>query len=171
MAVMPTEQELRAFVGSNANYYLKAWRLALAGEGGASGFNVAAFFLSGLWLGYRKMYGVVLILFGIILAETVLELAFFEGVLKIQGSPPGLTALVGLIVAIVVGVCGNGWYLSRARRIIGEVRAQGLSEEGHLRALAARGGSSLGAALGLFFLIMLVVFAIDMVLAVLLGGV
>jgi hypothetical protein len=46
-----TEQEVRAFVGSNSDYYLRAWQPALAGPGRASGFNIVAFFLCGLWLG------------------------------------------------------------------------------------------------------------------------
>jgi hypothetical protein len=46
-----TEPEVRAFVGPNSDYYLRAWQPALPGPGRASGFNIAAFFLCGLWLG------------------------------------------------------------------------------------------------------------------------
>jgi hypothetical protein len=56
MTPIPTEEEIRAFVGPNSGYYLNAWQPALSDQGSVSGFNVAAFFLSGLWLGYRKMY-------------------------------------------------------------------------------------------------------------------
>src|SRR5262249_12834720 len=36
---IPMEQELRAVVGSNSDYYLEAWQPALSGQGRASGFN------------------------------------------------------------------------------------------------------------------------------------
>src|SRR5258707_862516 len=51
-------QELRAFVGRRAVYYLAKWRGVLAGSGTETGFNLAAFFLSAIWLPYRKMYGI-----------------------------------------------------------------------------------------------------------------
>ena len=95
MSVTPTEQEIRAFVGSNAEYYLRAWRPALSNEGGTSRFNVAAFLITGLWLGYRKMYSAVFILFGIIIAGTVLESILFIGILKMPDSPPALNSLFG----------------------------------------------------------------------------
>src|SRR5262245_28088630 len=47
-------ERLRAFVGSKGNYYLNRWMTVLRGWDDA-GFNWAAFFWSGLWLGYRKM--------------------------------------------------------------------------------------------------------------------
>lgn len=175
MAVTLTEQEVRAFVGSNAKYYLKAWRRALSGEGGASGFNLAAFFLVGLWLGYRKMYAAAFILYGIFLIVTVLDLCLFAGMPKMEYSPSGLGRYTGLVAAIVTGVCGNGWYLSHTRRVVAEVRSRGLSEEDHLRTLAARGGTSVGAALGLFLLYLLAViavsFAFELVLIIVLGEV
>ena len=117
------------------------------------------------------MYAAGFILYGIILVETVLELFLFVGALKMQDSPPGLSTLIGLVVSIVTGVCGNGWYLSHTRRVIAEVRSLGLSEGDHLRALAARGGTSLGAALGLCFLFLLAMFAVGFGLAVVLGEV
>jgi hypothetical protein len=165
MSLTPTEHEVRAYVGSNADYYLKAWQPGLTGDGGASGFNIAAFFLSSLWLGYRKMYMAVLILFGIILAEIVLEELLFVGILKMREAPPGVSLLVGLIVAIVVGIGANRWYLAQARRVIGEVRSQGLQEEAHLKTLSSRGGTSLGASLGLFALFAVAAGVLGVVLA------
>jgi hypothetical protein len=151
----PTEQEVRAFVGPHADYYLKSWQPALSGEGGPTGFKWAAFFLPILWLGYRKMYAAVFILYGLLLAETVLEEGILVGVLKMPNFPAGLWTLVWLVTGVVAGTFANGWYLTRARRVIGEVRSLGLSEADHLKALAARGGTSLGASMTLFFLFLL----------------
>jgi hypothetical protein len=151
-------------------------RLLLAGlatgpvrPGGPGRFNIAAFFFSGLWLGYRKMYAVMFLLFGVLLAETVLEEVLFVGLLKWREAPAGLSLLVTLIVSIVVAVCGNGWYLSHARRVIADVRAQGLSEGPHLKALAERGGTNLGASLGLCALFVVVAGLVGLVLGAVLG--
>ena len=114
MAVTPTGQEVRAFVGPNAGYYLKVWQPVLSGEGGPTGCKWAAFFLPGLWLGYRKMYAAVLILYGLLLAETVLEPVVFVGVLKMPAAPEGLWKFVGLVTGVLTGTFGNGWYLARA---------------------------------------------------------
>jgi hypothetical protein len=166
----PTEQELRAFVWPNANYYLKSWQPALSDEGGPTGFKWAAFFFPGLWLGYRKMYAAVFILYGLVLAETALEPVVFVCVLKLPDVPHGLGAIVGLVTGVLIGTFGNGWYLARARRVIGEVRSLGLSEADHLKALAARGGISPAASLGLFFLFLLAVLVIVLIQEAVFGG-
>jgi hypothetical protein len=160
-----TEQELRAFVGRNANYYLRKFWPALKTRGPGydnvaiaglmvkqpkTGFNWVAFFLSGLWLPYRKMYLPTLLLFGVVLIESVLEEVVFVGILGKPEPPHDLARLVGFAVAIVCGCFGNQWYLYRARKVIADVRSQGLSAEEHLRELSKRGGTSLPAPLGLF---------------------
>jgi hypothetical protein len=165
-----TEQEVRAFVGSGYDYYLQAWQPALADRGPATGFNIAGFFLAGLWLGYRKMYKALFILFGVLLVAIVLEDIFFVGVLKMRESPPLMSIPVGLVVSIVIGVSGNRWYLSHACRAIDEVRSRGLPDDGHLKALAERGGTSLGAALGLAVLFMIAAFVVGFVCAASHGG-
>jgi hypothetical protein len=117
------------------------------------------------------MYMAVVILFGIILAEIVLEELLFVGTLKMREAPPGLNLLVTLVVAIVVASGGNRWYLAQARRVIGEVRSQGLQEEAHLKTLSSRGGTSPGASVGLWVLFGVAAGALGVVLAVLLGQV
>jgi hypothetical protein len=161
-----TEQEIRAFVGSSADYYLRSWKPALSGRGRASGFNVFAFLGSGLWLGCLKMYRATFILLGIILAEEVLEQVLFLGILQMR-TAPRLDGLIGLVVGIVSGMCGNGWYLSHARRVIAEVRSQGLEDDAHLKELARRGGTSLGASLGLLLLFAVAMIAVNLALAAL----
>jgi hypothetical protein len=159
-----TEQEVRAFVGSSADYYLRSWKPALSGQARGSGFNLFAFLGSGVWLGYRKMYRAYFILLGIILAEEALEQVLFLGILQMR-TAPRLDGLIGLVVAVVSGVCGNGWYLSHARRVIAEVRSQGLEDDAHMKELARRGGTSLGASLGLFLLFAAAMVAVSIALA------
>jgi hypothetical protein len=159
---------VRAFVGSNADYYLRAWQPALTGKSGDSGFNIAAFLLAGPWLAYRKMYTAVFILFGIILAEFILEELVFVGLLKMREPPLGLTFLLTLVVVIVIGIESNRWYLARALRVINKVRSRCLPEEAHLKALSRRGGTSLGASLGLIVLFIVASIVLGGILASLL---
>jgi hypothetical protein len=148
----PSEAELRTFVGRNANYYLRKWAPALHDSRPVRGFNWAAFGLFGLWLGYRKMYRVALIAFGIIGAETVFEeLAIGAGFVSEQ-QISALSRLVGLAVWIVCGMYSNAWYLAHAKRQIAKIRASGLKGDAYREALTRRGGTSLVASFGLFLL-------------------
>jgi hypothetical protein len=143
-----TEQEIRAFVGPRADYYLEEWRLALAGTEIALGFNWAAFFLSWLWLPYRKMYRATMVLYGIILLATILEDIVFVGILGKPEAPRILERFVALLAAIACGVLGNAWYVSHAQETIAEVRSQGLADDAYFQVLAKRGGTSAAAVLG-----------------------
>jgi Protein of unknown function (DUF2628) len=138
-----TEQELRAFVGSNANFYLRAWAPVLTGQGRITRVNVAAFFLASFWLGYRKMYARFLLLAGILIVEGLMEFVVFAAILEVREVPWAPGMVVGFIAGIVCGLCANRWYLSDARRAIAKVRAMGLDEAAHLRELARRGGTTI----------------------------
>jgi hypothetical protein len=83
------EPELRAFVGTNSNYYMNRWKPLLEGHDW-SGFNWAACLLSELWLPYRTMYGLAAGFYGIAFlgvdeAERPLpqSRAFAEAVLRV----------------------------------------------------------------------------------------
>lgn len=138
-----TEQEVRAFVGKNADRYWEAWLPAIAGDGRVSRFNFSACLLAGFWFGYRKMYKAAFVYFGVVIAQSALwDLLLACGVFETEEGPNSLDPLFCLAAAIFCGFRGNRWYLSHARRVIDQTRARGLSEEMHLRALAERGGTS-----------------------------
>jgi hypothetical protein len=101
----PTEGELRAAFGSKADYYLSQWS-------GAAGrrINWAAFFLSGFWLPYRRLYGITLIFFAIVFVETFAEEIVFQW-LGYAAVPRIVERLSTLIPALVCGAWGNRWYL------------------------------------------------------------
>ncbi len=145
-------EELIAFAGSKADYYLKKWTPLLQGSGRGAGFNGAAFFLSGLWIAYRKMYKVTAIFFGIILLTTLAEEVLFVGILGKEETPARLDRLIGLAAAVICGVYGNRWYLGHARKVISEVRAEGMHRDAFFDRIAKRGGTSFGSAFGMFFL-------------------
>lgn len=134
-----TEQEIRAFVGSNAEFYLRKWDAVLRGRDNSAGFNWAAFWLAGLWVPYRKLYLHAVALYAIMLLLVVVDLSGASG-----HSRDGLAMLLG----VICGAFGNGWYLSHARATITGIRSQRLEGEAYLQMLARRGGTSLLAPLG-----------------------
>jgi Protein of unknown function (DUF2628) len=152
-----TDEEVRAFVGSKASYYLEKWRPPLAGAGDAgysnsTGFNWAGFFLAGLWLPYRKMYRATLILWGTLLIATLVEDIIYVGFLGRPEAPGSLARFVSIIASLICGGFSNEWYLSHAEKTINEVREQGLTDDSYLNALASRGGTNIAASLGFLLL-------------------
>lgn len=162
-----TEQEICAYVGRHADSYLEVWMPALAEGVTPWKFKHPAFWLSCLWLGYRKMYKVLFIILGLIVAESVVEVIIFEGMMGMPETPTLMGAVIGLLVAIVCGNFGMGWYLNQARRVIMEVRALRLDEMTHLAELSRRGGTNVWAATGIFLLYMLVMFVVYLFLEML----
>ena len=153
------QNELRAFVGPNADYYLPGWWAK------KWKWNWAAFFFGGWWIAYRKMYKAFVIFFGIILTETSIELVFF----------PNLAELIGratyVVYAIVCGAFGNTWYYRKAKAVIADAHSHGGQQwdpagvpdvYGELR---KRGGTSVLIAIVAVALAFVIAFATLMVLA------
>jgi hypothetical protein len=137
-----TQDEVKAFVGKNVDYYWSRWRPLIQGENWTA-FNWAAFFFSGWWLAYRKMYAAALLFFAIMIPAMILPP---------QGAGESIEALqraLGLIVALVCGGYANRWYWSHAAETIGRIRVQAPPDK-VIDAIAKRGGTSVGAALGFF---------------------
>jgi len=159
----PTEHAeelyLRAFVGSNADYYLRKWFPLRQHAGNDGGFNWAAFLLSVMWIAYRKMYRVAAILVAILLLETVAEEILFVVILGGE-VPPGTDTVIGLVVAIICGANGNRWYLSHAKKEIAKVADRGFDQQEVIHALTQRGGASLAASLGCILLFVVCSFAV-----------
>lgn len=145
------EQHLRAFVGQKADYYLKQWAGLRRETGQNPGFNWAAFFLSGLWLPYRKMYRTTAIFYGGLLALSIAEEVVFIGILG-RAEVPSALNFVGLAIGLICGTNGNRWYLAHAQKTIAEARDRGLDPYAVSAFAADRGGTSLGASVGLFLL-------------------
>lgn len=142
----PTEAELRAFVGPNADYYLNKWSLAKVRPGQGGGYNWPAFLLGGVWLPYRKLYAAASTLWGIALLLGIWNL------LSPKAGPaisfPGVFAFIPFLLLLALASYANQLYLAKARKVITQVRAQGQSGETHLATIAQRGGTSRIAALG-----------------------
>lgn len=145
------EHELRAFIDKEADYYLIKWWPRLGGQGHWAGFNWAAFFLTDLWLAYRKMYKAIFIYYGAKIAGVVL----LESIL---GKSRILEIIAGLIIGTVCGVFGNIWYLNRTIKVINEIRSQGLKGEAYLQSLSKFGGTNIR--LSIVLLILFIAFEV-----------
>jgi len=158
-----SEAELRAVFGPRADYYVAQW------QGTARrASNWAAFWFSGAWLPFRRLYSAALIFYAAIAVESVLEEIVFRWI-GYGEVPTAVSRAVALACATVCGVWGNRWYLARVRRVISETRALALPPEEHLRELGRRGGTRVWHAVAFLFVFVIVVVATFIMLAVIQG--
>jgi hypothetical protein len=152
-------------VGPRAEFYLRKWQATERG-----GFNWAAFWLSGLWLPYRKMYRATLILFGLIVVQSIIEDLLFLGWLGWRDTPRAVERAVSLAVCWICGAFGNGWYRAHVARTVAAARLREPDESRRLALLASTGGISVVHSLALFlaFVVAIIVamFAVEMVLGI-----
>src|SRR5262245_49928967 len=129
MTPTPNEDELRAAVGPNADYYLAQWRDVIDGFPARREFNPAACLLAGLWLPYRKLYGRTLQFYGLLLAAVALAwalapLARWLAVLAVFAA-----AFAAVILCLAVGYFANSWYLAATLRRVARVRDRYIAPE------------------------------------------
>jgi hypothetical protein len=151
-----SDSEYRAFIGRNADYYLRKWGSGRFADRPSSGFNWAAFFFSGFWMAYRKMYRFFAIFIGIVLGESIVEQWLVARGVMTEQTSVSLDRLGSLVVAIVFGAFANRWYYAHARTQILKVREFDLNDDDYQSALVRRGGTSLFVGLGLTLLILIV---------------
>ncbi|MDV2685970.1 DUF2628 domain-containing protein [Alkalihalophilus lindianensis] len=146
------DDQLAVYVGKKySSYYEKKWA-KIDEKNNQTSWNFAAFFLSLFWLGYRKMYGNVLLIIGIFL---VIDLFIF------LVADPGNEALmlrlnnsVGLGMAVTTGLFGNYMYRHHARKQIEKITSMDSNREQHEEILRKKGGRSW---LGVFYTILIVI--------------
>lgn len=150
------ERELyEAAIGpSNTHYYLSRFERFASG-GGRTSWNWPAFFISLLWLLYRKMWAhAALYLFVPSVLAVVLAVVFGS----LFGGPGVLLAWFLQIVAmyVVVPMYANAWYFRTVSRRVERVHASGADRNRQLRTLYIEGGTS-PVALGIGIAILVVV--------------
>lgn len=112
------EEDMRLFVGHNSAYYDRKWQKAEEKNGVS--FNFAAFFLSMLWLGYRKMYKFVLYIALLFLAiDLVLYLIGYE--YNVSGIDP-IDRGIGIGVATMLGLYGNHLYKKETEKRVQSIQ-------------------------------------------------
>ena len=139
-------QDLSAFVGTKSDFYLPRFR-RMARDGSSASWNWAAFFFGPLWLLYRKMYGLgVIVIILEILQTAVMEIAYkalglvmtdemtsaeFYVLTESALSNPSnlylflsifLFSAIMLVISIVIAVFGNRLYRDHCQRAIKRAR-------------------------------------------------
>ncbi|PZX08315.1 uncharacterized protein DUF2628 [Psychrobacillus insolitus] len=125
------EHLLRLFIGEKKqDYYLQKWTK------GKNSWNWAAFFLAFLWLGYRKMYKYIFLFLGIFL---IIDLAV--SILGIDDTV--LNNVIGIAVAVTLGISGNNLYRQHALKKIRESMEMNNNDNDILQEeIKIRGGGS-----------------------------
>ena len=132
-----SEDELAAFIGPRAPYYLRAWRSLSAHQTNFGGVNRAAFFCSAAWLLYRRLYRLAAIFLGVVLLESIVSAALFRH--RGVPTPVSYDLLTTAIYATVAGLFANRWYYHHARGRITALKNRGIRSPA---ALAEQGGTS-----------------------------
>jgi uncharacterized protein DUF2628 len=145
-----TQDQVRAFVGPNADYYFERWHRVQPEAGSrALGFNWPAFFLTISWLLYRRMYRWFWIAIAVwlgyaIIGGLALVVALHNGA---RGTALVLNVvLFGILpwfVPVIFGIYGSYWYYLHARRQISQLTPAGQAD---LAAVGRMGGTNLWAA-------------------------
>ena len=134
-----TEKMIKLFIGKNQDYFLSKWKQE-------NSWNWAAFFFGIIYLGYRKMYRYIFITIGILLALDV--------VLLIMNPfyPTFLDFVVGMVVAVVLGLKANDLYKKEVEDKVASIEASTLSKDTKLQWIKNKGGTSIG---GIFIALLL----------------
>lgn len=114
------EEDLMLFVDQNSDYYKKKWDKMDPNKKGFS-FNVGAFFFTFFWLGYRKMYKLVLFISLVFLAVDVfLYVIGYQYQLDRFIDP--VDRAIGTATSAVLGFYGNMLYKKHAEKKVLEIR-------------------------------------------------
>ncbi len=140
-----SEQEARAFVGPRADYYLEKWAKPWS-------FNWAAVLLTLVWLAHRKMYVAMTILLALLAIETIMVDIVFADLIAGDDALRMFDRALVIGVPVYCGFRGNAWYAGHVQRAIHRLRAEDMSENVYLQALARRGGTNPVASLSLLVL-------------------
>lgn len=149
----PFEEDLlMKFVDKNQSYYSNKWN-KMAKKGKDVSFNLAAFFFTLFWLGYRKMYMNVLYISLLFLG---LDIVLYLIGYKYDYFNDPIDNSVGIGVAVSIGLMGNKMYKNHAEREIKKIQETDNQSE---QSWKKRGGRSILSAF-LAFLIFLGVYVI-----------
>ncbi len=144
-------ENLRIFVGKNANYYIAKWEEL--GEGNKISWNWSAFFFGLIWFAYRKMYPhtFAMLIFSIILYIVQVKFNTSEWVV----------ALTNLSISIVIGMFGNYLYYDYSKSKLKDIKKQTQDERKLYVELARNGGTSIATAFGIFVLYLITLSIIE----------
>lgn len=118
-----------AYVRKNQDYYFLKWKKE-------NSWNWAAFFLAPFWLGYRKMYRYLFMLFGAYLVTDILLLLIYPNY------PESWDYSIGTAGYAVIGIKGNDLYKQKTYQMAERIKQQGGSLKDQLYRLEKAGGTT-----------------------------
>lgn len=134
------EDEAKLFIGKNSDYYMKIWNSFKNGERTWS-INWPAFLFSIVWLGYRKMYSVVLVMLGFFLVLDVVQLYVNTDI----------TRSIGLAFSASLGGIGNLLYFKHMKKKIAIIDLKDYPFLGRNKEIVKAGNASING-VGIVFL-------------------
>jgi hypothetical protein len=145
-----TQDQVRAFAGPNADYYVERWHRVQPEAGSRTlGWNWPAFFLTISWLLYRRMYRWFWIAIAVWLGYTTV--GGLAWIVALQSGARGTARVLEIVlfgilpwfVPVIFGIYGNYCYYLHARRQINQLTPAGQTD---LAAVGRMGGTNLWAA-------------------------
>jgi hypothetical protein len=160
MIIEDSEGKLtEAYVGSNYSFYKSKWD-AMEQKGTSISWNFAAFFLGVFWLGYRKMYKTLLVIFFIFLAVDFLAINVFNYQYSTDQfyDPLDLDSIIGYVTSIFLAMYGNKMYQKHVERKVSDIKINTAKKEQAEMLVKQKGGRSW---LGVLLAITLFVFYVS----------
>lgn len=113
------DSDLLRFVGKRKNYYARKWRKMESANGVS--FNVCSFLFGFLWLGYRKMYKMILLLAVVFL---VIDLILFLIGYEYTFSNNATYIDTGIMFAVIIlyGFYGNKFYKNFVEKQVDKIK-------------------------------------------------
>ena len=124
----------------NSDYYID--QMESYKERGRYSFSVAAFFLGIFWMAYRKMYLYILIIIGIIYAETFIEELLFNLNIISGNTYEIIDKLSMLVWGFVIGAISNRLYISKSQKTIQKILEENSKEDQVNDLISRKGGTS-----------------------------
>lgn len=136
----------QAYVQENFAYYKTEWERMNKGK---SSFNLAAFFIPILWLGYRKMYKPIIVIALLYLVITILNITDSQ-----TGWLRFIDAFYTLMISFFCGFLGNTMYKKQTEIQVEAVLNDTIDQHDREKKLNKRGGVS---GVGILIAVLLVI--------------
>lgn len=127
----PDENYWKLFIGPNANYYIKQWKLFERQDQKVS-FHIFALLFNVHWLGYRKMYK-----YAITVLTFVQIMSFFTS--WVVDVAPYQKILLTTLPCMIFGLIGNWLYYNHAKKKIAAIKQKYKNESSREQALKKAG--------------------------------
>jgi hypothetical protein len=133
-----SEEEYRAFIGKEADYYIEKWS-DMDGRHSKWSWNWGAFFFHELWFAYRKMYLYALILYIIFFLIMIIPFWYIQVNDEVLAN---FVKIARLLFWIPIAIYANYLYRRHADKKITEFKSTCIGEL-ITSELAKRGGTTL----------------------------